>query len=40
MAGFYQLLDGSEYVVALNEDTRPEHAWVETTHVVYHARWQ
>jgi hypothetical protein len=40
MAGLYQLLDGSDYAVALKDDTCPERAWLETTHAVDLARWQ
>jgi hypothetical protein len=40
MAGLYQLLDGSDYAVALKDDERPEATALKSTHAVDLARWQ
>jgi hypothetical protein len=40
VGGFYQLLDGSDYRVALKDDQRPDRAWLASTHAVDLARWQ
>jgi hypothetical protein len=40
MIGTYQLLDGSDYFVALKPDADPGRAWLECIRAVNPARWQ